>query len=88
MSKIKDRDNPEWTRDMFRKARPARQVFPHIDFPKPKGRGPQKTATKVQTTIRLDRDVVEHFKALGRGWQSRINATLRGAVKQRRRKRA
>ncbi len=32
---------------------------------------------KVSTTIRLSRDVIEHFKAGGRGWQTRINDALR-----------
>ena len=88
MSKAKDIDNPEWTREMFRKARPAKKVFPELDLPKPKGRGPQKEPTKVQTTIRLDRDVLSHFKTGGRGWQSRINDTLREALPAQRKKRA
>jgi len=36
---------------------------------------------KVSTTIRLDEDVMSAFKACGSGWQSRINAVLREAVK-------
>lgn len=39
-------------------------------------RGPQKTATKCQVTLRLDPEVINFFKATGRGWQSRINDTL------------
>lgn len=39
-------------------------------------RGPQKTATKVPVTIRLDRRVVDHFKASGKGWQTRLNQAL------------
>ena len=42
-------------------------------------RGPQKTPTKQQVTLRLDRDVVERFRATGEGWQSRINDALRKA---------
>jgi uncharacterized protein (DUF4415 family) len=84
MSKA-DNDNPEWTREMFRKAKPAHEAFPHVDFPKPrKGRGPQKTPIKLQTTIRLDRDLVAYFKRNGRGWQSRINDALRDVVEHRR----
>ncbi len=44
---------------------------------KPGQRGPQKESTKDQITLRLDHDVVKHFKATGPGWQSRINAALR-----------
>jgi len=42
-------------------------------------RGPQKTPTKQQVTLRLDRDVVERFRATGAGWQSRINEALKKA---------
>ena len=42
-------------------------------------RGPQKTPTKQQVTLRLDRDVVDRFRSTGRGWQGRINEALRKA---------
>ena len=32
---------------------------------------------KEQVTLRLDRDVLEWFRARGRGYQTRINAVLR-----------
>jgi len=38
---------------------------------------PQSADRKVSVTLRLDRDVVERFKATGPGWQTRINAALR-----------
>ena len=40
-------------------------------------RGPQKTPTKVPTTIRLDHDVIAALRATGDGWQTRLNAALR-----------
>ncbi len=43
-------------------------------------RGPQKAPTKQQVTMRLDSDVVAHFRDGGPGWQSRLNAALRGAA--------
>lgn len=42
-------------------------------------RGPQKAPTKQQVTLRLDRDVLDRFRATGPGWQSRINDALRKA---------
>ena len=42
-------------------------------------RGPQKAPTKQQVTLRLDKDVVDRFRATGSGWQSRINDALRKA---------
>ncbi len=41
---------------------------------------PNKIDAKVSVTLRLDRDLVERFKASGSGWQTRINAALRRAV--------
>ena len=35
---------------------------------------------KEQVSIRLDRDVLEHFQEDGPGWQERINAALRKAA--------
>ena len=35
---------------------------------------------KEQVSIRLDRDVLEHFQDDGPGWQDRINAALRKAA--------
>jgi uncharacterized protein (DUF4415 family) len=84
MSKRKDPDNPEWTKDMMRRAKTAAELFPSFKFPKPRGRGPQKTSVKVQTTIRLDRDVVEYFKRRGRGWQTRLNSELREVLSRKR----
>jgi uncharacterized protein (DUF4415 family) len=38
---------------------------------------PRSPKTKVSTTIRLDQEVIDAFRAEGPGWQSRINAALR-----------
>jgi uncharacterized protein (DUF4415 family) len=50
---------------------------------KKQGGRPKIENPKVSTTIRLDADVLEHFRKLGPGWQSRINATLRSVMKRR-----
>ena len=44
------------------------------------GRPPLGDAAKQQVTLRLDRDVVEAFRAGGAGWQSRMNDVLRKSV--------
>lgn len=41
---------------------------------------PKAPVTKVSTTLRLDPEVIAHFKAEGPGWQSRINEALRKAA--------
>jgi uncharacterized protein (DUF4415 family) len=42
-----------------------------------KARGPQKTPTKVSTTIRLSSEVISSFKATGSGWQTKIDLALK-----------
>lgn len=79
-----DDENPEWTRDMFAKARPAEAVLPPevlAAFKRPRGR-PAKAAPKVRVAVRLDPDVVAHFRATGPGWQTRINDALAGLVRK------
>jgi uncharacterized protein (DUF4415 family) len=44
---------------------------------------PQKPAlpnAKELVSLRLDRDVLEHFQESGPGWQDRINAVLRATI--------
>jgi uncharacterized protein (DUF4415 family) len=65
-------DAPELTDEWFAKAdlhKGAKLVR--------RGGRPKKAAPKQAVSIRLDRDVLTHFRAGGRGWQSRINAALR-----------
>ena len=38
---------------------------------------PKSASPKQQVTLRLDRDVLDRFRAGGAGWQSRINEALR-----------
>ena len=42
---------------------------------------PPLTKPKVSTTIRLSQDVIDHFKASGRGWQTRIDEALRDWIR-------
>ena len=44
-------------------------------------RGPQKSPTKVTTTIRLSPEVSEAFRATGPGWQTRIDNALKDWLK-------
>jgi BrnA antitoxin of type II toxin-antitoxin system len=43
-------------------------------------RGRPKGSDKKQISLRVDKAVIEAFRAQGPGWQSRINETLRKAV--------
>jgi uncharacterized protein (DUF4415 family) len=42
---------------------------------------PPLAKPKQSTSLRLDPDVIAHFRRGGRGWQSRINAALRKVAK-------
>ncbi|MBF0557772.1 MAG: BrnA antitoxin family protein [Nitrospirae bacterium] len=81
-----DFDNPELTDEDLKRMRPASEVVPKIVKAyregrlNIKGRGPQKTPTKVQTTLRLSQDVLDFFKGKGRGWQTQLNKALREYV--------
>ena len=59
---------------------PCSEVHPELADKLRRARGKQKAPTKVSTTLRLDRDVLERFKASGPGWQSRMNDALRAAA--------
>lgn len=42
-----------------------------------RGRGrPLGSGTKEQVTLRLDAQILEHFRSTGTGWQTRINDAL------------
>ena len=61
---LSDPDAPEITPEEFATA--TRQ-----------GRGPQKKPTKKLVSLRLDQDVIDHFRSQGQGWQTRVNEVLR-----------
>jgi uncharacterized protein (DUF4415 family) len=72
----------------FQRMRPAAEVLPEIfgatiaaEILKPKAGRPRKGNPKVFTGIRLDVEVVDAFKATGKGWQTRINDALKDWLK-------
>jgi uncharacterized protein (DUF4415 family) len=75
-----DEDNPEWTEEDFKRARPASELPPEILAAFPRTRGTQAAAKKVPVSIRLSPQVVDYFKAQGPGWQSRIDDVLKKAA--------
>jgi uncharacterized protein (DUF4415 family) len=49
--------------------------------PEPAPKAPRSLPVgKEQISLRIDRDVLEHFQEDGPGWQDRINAALRKAA--------
>jgi uncharacterized protein (DUF4415 family) len=80
------RDNPEWTKEMIAKARPAKEVLPKLfgartaaTMLKPRGR-PKSPEAKVAISLRLSPDTLARWKATGPGWQTRMANVLRESV--------
>jgi uncharacterized protein (DUF4415 family) len=48
--------------------------------PEPLPKKPSLPNTKELVSLRIDRDVLEHFQEDGPGWQDRMNAALRKAA--------
>jgi uncharacterized protein (DUF4415 family) len=46
----------------------------------PGKRGPQRASAKQLVSLRLYREVLEHFRAMGRGWQTRMHEARLRAV--------
>ncbi len=59
----------------------AREALPSSLLKKLGVRGSQKMPTKERITIRLSPEVVAAFRASGDGWQTRMDAALRGWLK-------
>jgi uncharacterized protein (DUF4415 family) len=82
---LRDPDNPPLTEEQLAQLRPMAEVRPDLlrKVRKMRGqRGPQKSKpVKQRVSLRLDPDIVGHFKKRGPGWQSRLNAALRKALR-------
>jgi uncharacterized protein (DUF4415 family) len=77
----KNGDVRELTTADIKRMRPAAEVVPGIVGAWKRSHGrPKSETTKTATSIRLDSDVLEHFKSTGPGWQTRINQALRKAA--------
>jgi uncharacterized protein (DUF4415 family) len=75
-----DPDNPEMTAEDFKLARPFAEVFPELaaSIKRARGRPAMERPRKV-VSLRMDQDVLDTFRATGKGWQSRVNEALRKA---------
>jgi uncharacterized protein (DUF4415 family) len=78
-----DDDNPEWTREEIRTAKPALDAIAEIfgaqaaEAIRRRGGRPAKADRKVNQTLRLDPDVLDAYKQKGPGWQAHMNEVLR-----------
>lgn len=82
-STVIDDDSPAWTEENSARSRPFSKLPKSLQtkLAARKPRGPQKSPTKISTTIRLSSEVIESFRATGTGWQTRIDSALRDWLK-------
>jgi uncharacterized protein (DUF4415 family) len=83
------RENPEWTKATFGRARPARDALPELvgdvtatRLLKPRGR-PKSANARLSISLRLPPDTLARWKATGPGWQTRMAEVLGRAVGRR-----
>lgn len=75
-----DVDSPELTDEQLAQGRPFAEVFPELMESIRRSRGrPAIANPRKHVSLRLDPEVIEKFKATGKGWQSRINEVLKSA---------
>lgn len=74
-----DPDNPELTEEELASLRPAAEVLPPALYAA-MIRSSDERRDAADATVRLDPDVLAHFRATGPDWQARINAALRASM--------
>lgn len=75
-----DPDTRELDAEQSARMRPASEVVPHVVERYRRTRGRQRAPLKKHVSIRLDADLVAHFREGGPGWQTRLNNALRRVV--------
>jgi len=70
-------ESPPLTDAILKRMRSVAEIHPDIPS---RVRGTRKAPTKKSTTIRLNAEVLDFFKAQGKGWQTKINDVLEDYV--------
>ncbi|MCX8049740.1 MAG: BrnA antitoxin family protein [Methylohalobius sp.] len=70
-----DEESPEWTDEMFSRAK----SFDESDLPKSFKQAARRSIgeSKIAVTVAYSREVIEYFRATGEGWQKRMNEALK-----------
>jgi uncharacterized protein (DUF4415 family) len=79
---IVDDDNPEWTKEDFARAVRVPKGTSLLEAAKIalKKRGrPKLDKPKKLVSLRVDEDVLDAYRKLGNGWQTKMNSDLRKA---------
>ena len=78
---LADPDNPPLDNVPISRMRPASEVHPDLVARYRGQRGSQESKpVKKQISLRVDPEVVDHFRSLGPGWMARMNDALRKAA--------
>jgi uncharacterized protein (DUF4415 family) len=84
LSNLNEDDAPELTPELAAQAKTIFEIPELADLADLVRKGGRPLlpdeVRKRRVTIMLDPDVIERFKAGGRGWQTRVNAALRKAA--------
>jgi len=79
----KDGEDRELTTDDLKQFKTANEVLPkELTAVLPKRGRPVSETPKKAVNIRLSPDIFASFKAMGRGWQTRIDNALREWLKE------
>jgi uncharacterized protein (DUF4415 family) len=84
----RDMDNPAWTKAMFARARPVREVEPDLVANPPRIGRPPLDKPKHQMSLRLDPEVFAAYRSTGAGWQKLMRDALAKAAPKRRSRKA
>ena len=72
-------DNPELTKEDFANMRPVEEMLPELAAALRK-QGEAHTGDTAPFSLRIDRDILDAYRATGPGWQDRMSEVLRKAV--------
>ncbi len=77
-------DGTNWTDEELKQFKPVSEVPEMQAFLKANRGRPKADKTKKAISIRLSDEVLEYFRATGKGWQTRLNEVLELYVKSHR----
>ncbi|MCY4471703.1 MAG: BrnA antitoxin family protein [Kistimonas sp.] len=77
-----DQDNPEWTDDEVARSLSFPDLDPGLQDRLSNSRAASRQETsRTRISVRLSKDVLDFFRASGKGWQIRMDKVLRDYVK-------
>lgn len=75
-----DDENPEWSEQDFQQAKPAKEILPKLFNAELTQKMLQPKSKAISITY--SQDVIDKFKASGKGWQERMDIALKNWLKE------